>query len=96
MTEERWKEVTDGEYLKFDRIPESERLSSFKDICAFLYLERKFGPSPNNSDMVSYAQHDIFYLCYTYEQLEELTDEDAIFLSRCGCDSCDDSLAFFT
>jgi len=99
MNQERWDMLTINEYLKFDRIPENERLSAWRDVCAFLYLEKKFGPPTGIGDMVSCAMHDKYYLDFTEELVRQLTDADAVYLARCGCiydTECEDGLAFLT
>ena len=75
MNKERFDEISDNEYLKFDRIPIEDRPSSYMDICAFLYLEKKFGPSSTKSDMITCAQHDIFYLDYEQTFHPYFTDD---------------------
>lgn len=77
--------------MKFEDIPEAERLHPLKDVCAMLYLHRKFGGTFN---AIAAAEHDIVYL---EGDVDELTADDALYLHRCGVfiDSDSDSLAIF-
>lgn len=78
------------EYLKFDQI-ENKR-SSRPDIHAILLLDSLF---PGKTDMICAAEHDIFYLDVSEEQIETLTEEQVIELLRCGVHLDSDSLAMF-
>jgi hypothetical protein len=79
-------EKHDEEYHKFDRILPSERYSNRNDLCAFMYLDKKFD---GTGDIVGAAEHDIIYLD---GNAEELTEDDVIYLLRCGVLYGDDSL----
>lgn len=68
----------DKEYLEFDRIPVGDRRHPRPDLCAFLYLHERFG---GTGDAISGAEHDEIYLDWDDA---ELTDDDVIYLSRCG------------
>jgi hypothetical protein len=81
MTKEEFDAISDDEYLKFSRIPINQRLSTYPDICALLYLEKLLGGSKKGEDMIAGASHDIVCLCIPPESL---TKEDAIYLNRCG------------
>lgn len=87
-------ELLNDEFIKFERIPENERPFSSPDLCAFAYLDKRF-PSDNNMDMVSAAEHDEIWLRIEWEQIEQLTRDDVIYLTRCGVRYDDDSLALF-
>jgi hypothetical protein len=66
------------EFLKFDRIPESERRHERPDLCAMLYLHERFG---GTGDAVDGAEHDEIALAW---RPEELTEADVIYVTRCG------------
>ncbi len=85
-------EKHDDEYIKFENIPESDRRHHRHDVCAFIYLDEKLG---GKGDVVSAAEHDEIYL--DFDNLEQLTDEDVLYITRCGVryDSDTDSLAMF-
>lgn len=91
--DDRWERVSENEFLEFESIPEGQRKHSRPDICAFIYLDEKF-PRPT-FDMVCAAEHDEIWLDVDSERLNELTDEDIVYLSRCGVRYSDDSLAMF-
>jgi len=84
-------EAASDEFLKFDRIPETERLHSRPDLCAFLYLDRK---QPGNRDIIGAASHDEIWISYDYDKTP-LTQEDVTYLHRCGVRFSDDSLCMF-
>lgn len=74
------------EYGHFERV----RLPSSRspDLCAFLLLDRLV-PSAGTEDMVSCAEHDEIYLRVDPRELAEVASEDdVIYLTRCGV-SCD-------
>lgn len=75
-----WEKLND-DFLLFDRIPPADRLCGSPDVCAFLYLDRKF-PDEKNRDMVSAAEHDCIWLRITDEQIATLTEDDVLYLSR--------------
>lgn len=78
------------EYLKFDRIPESERRHPRPDLCAMLYLHERFG---GGGDAVCSASHDEIWL--DWDDSCVFTEEDAIYLYRCGVRHQDDGLCMF-
>lgn len=94
MDSERWEAVTDNgnEYLCFDKV-ENKR-SKRPDLHAFLLLDELF---PGDDDIVGSASHDEIWLNVDGEQLDTLTDEQILELSRCGVryDSECDSLCMF-
>lgn len=92
---ERWDAVND-DFLKFERIPESDRPFTSPDICAFAMLDKRF-PAERKSDMVSAAEHDEIWLRIESEQIQQLTDDEILYLTRCGVRYEDDteSLAMF-
>lgn len=92
---ERWERVND-EFIKFENIPKSDRPFTSPDICAFALLDKKF-PAERDFDMVSCAGHDEIYLRIESEQIAQLTDDEILYLTRCGVRYEDDteSLALF-
>lgn len=74
-----WFKKHDGEFLKFDRIPTAERRHESPDICAFIFLREKCGAG---GDIVEGAAHDEIFL--DSRGIEKLTEEDAVYLHRCG------------
>ena len=58
--------------------------------CAFIYLHEKLG---GKGDIVSAAEHDVIYL--NFDNIEELTDEDVLYLTRCGVLYNTDCLSMF-
>ena len=82
------------EFIRFENIPLSDRPFSSPDICAFAYLDKKF-PSDRAADMVSAASHDLICLRLEWAEMETLTEEDIIYLTRCGVMYYEDSLAMF-
>lgn len=83
------------EHRKFERI-ENPR-SNKRDLHAFLLLEELF-PRPRDGVIISDAMHDLYYLDYTQEELETLSDEQIVELLRCGViySEEDESIFFFT
>jgi len=98
MTYEEINKLMDGkfekEYNKFENIPAEDRLAENDTICAMLFLynhlkdKKKFSLSP---------AHDIIYLP-DVDDLVELTEEDVLYLTRCGVhyDSSYNCFAIFT
>lgn len=76
-------EAVNDEFQKFDRIAEVERPCGSPDVCAFLFLDRKF-PSDRKIDMVSAVEHDQIWLRIEGDQLASLTENDVLYLVRCG------------
>ena len=87
-----FNKYTQEEFLEFEKIPQDKRLSERKDLCAFLYLYNKFG---GESDVVAGADHDVIYL--GFDNVEELTEEDVLYITRCGVlyDEENDSLMMY-
>lgn len=73
----------ENEYLKFDSIPAVLRKTKRPDLHAFMLLDRLV---PGESDIVSAAEHDEFYMSVGVEELEKskITDEQVLELVRCG------------
>lgn len=55
--------------------------SNRKDLCAFILLDKLF---PSNKKIISCSEHDCVYINVSMEELTELTEDDAIYLRRCG------------
>lgn len=79
---ERWEAVND-DFIEFENIPESERPFSSPDLCAWALLDRKF-PTDCKADMVSSAEHDQIWLRIKRHEIAQLTDDDILYLTRCG------------
>jgi hypothetical protein len=86
---QRWERVND-DFLLFDRVPESDRLFSSPDLCAWALLDKKF-PAERQQDMVSAAEHDEIWLRIMPEQITQLTDNEILYLTRCGVRYDDDT-----
>lgn len=70
----------EDEYIKFDRVenPACNR----PNLCAFLFLDKLF---PGSRDMVCSAAHDEIWLDVDVDKFSEVaTDNDVLFLTRCG------------
>ena len=77
-----WFEDMDGaEFLKFSRIPESDRLHPSMEVCGILKIASLL-TDPSKCDMS--AEHDVLYLPNAAEFVATMTIDDAIYLSRCG------------
>lgn len=73
-------EKYEGAFLKYDEIknPPSRR----SDLCAFLLLDKLL---PGDNDIIYGAQHDIVFIGVNTDKLAEVaTEEDIIYLLRCG------------
>jgi hypothetical protein len=78
-------EKHEEEYLQFDRIAVEDRLSSRKDVHAFLLLEKILPPSDSDGDILACAEHDQVWLDASGECLAEVISEDQVIaLRRCG------------
>jgi len=91
LMEQSFDAVND-EFLRFDRI--ENPLSKRPDLCGFLYLDKLF---PRERDMISAAEHDEIWLDIDIEEIYKLSEEDIIYLTRCGIrfDRETESLAMF-
>ena len=93
MSKDNIFEEFEDEFLKFDRVPESDRLSNRPDLHAFMLLDRLV---PGNKDMVAGAQHDEIYLSPDPEELLKVaTKEQLRDLHRCGVRCNYDGLQMF-
>lgn len=79
---EVYDKYSEEEYLEFNRIPNAYRLSNRPDLHAFMLLDRLI---PGQSDIVSAAEHDEFFLDIDQFDLESVATEDQMLqLIRCG------------
>lgn len=82
-------DLVEDDFRKFDRI--DNKRSTRPDLHAFLLIDELF-PRPG-SDIVNGASHDQFWLCVEGDDMEKLTDDNILELTRCGvmydveCDS---------
>lgn len=88
MTLKERFQAVEGEYLEFDRIPYSEQRHSCRDLCGLLYVAEKFCTPKYSSGAdkpaIDGAEHDIVYFSWGKNELEGITDEDVLYLMRCG------------
>jgi hypothetical protein len=90
---ELFDDLSDANHLEFEKIekPKFQR----RDLCAFVKLNELV---PGDDDIVSAAEHDEIWLAIDVEELAEvITEDDIIFLLRCGVmfDEGDDCLKMF-
>ncbi len=71
----------EDDFLEFSQV--KNKRHQRKDLCAFLFLAEKF---PQEQDIVQCAEHDEIWLSPELDQEGDipLTEEDVIFLCRCG------------
>jgi len=84
----------EDEYGKFERV--ENPLSHRPDLCAFIRLDILL--PQGRRDIVSSAEHDQIYLGIELEELlQVITEEDVLYLTRCGVmlDTEVDSLSLF-
>jgi len=87
-------EKYDSVFCKFDQI--QDKLSQRRDLCAFMYLDKLI--PDQNGKIISCAEHDEIYLEVDISELAKVaTEEDVLFLLRCGVryDSELESLCMF-
>ena len=89
--EEMFSAAGENEFLKFDRIPESGRRHVRPDICAFIYLHEKVG---GTWKIIAGAEHDEIYLDGNGGE-GKLTEEDVVYLTRCGVRYGESGLCMF-
>jgi hypothetical protein len=92
--EEAFQKVSDaGEYLQFSKI--EKPLHRRRDIAAFLLLDSLV--PDENTDIIEGASHDVVWLSINVEKLAEVaTEEDILYLYRCGVRLGEDILEMFT
>jgi len=79
--------------LDFEKIPENERLHPNPDVCGILKV---YSLLKEKSDFSLHSEHDILYLCNgTIETFHPLSDEDIIYMIRCGVHCEEYGLAMF-
>lgn len=66
------------EQCRFYLIPDGDRLHVRPDLCAMLYLHERFG---GVGDAVEWAEQSKLWLDFP---CEGLTEEDVIYILRCG------------
>ncbi len=85
MTLERLTELFDehnDEYMSFDNVHETERLSDRRDMHAMILLDTLL---PGDGHIISASEHDVIYLGVGLEELVEVISEEQIIqLIRCG------------
>lgn len=79
-------EAVSGEYLKFKSV-ENKR-SQRPDVHAFLLLAELF---PRSGPLVCCASHDLIFLDVTTKEINNLTDDQILELTRCGVMYSEDS-----
>lgn len=82
------------EFLRFEKIPESERLHPNRELCGLLKVAALM---KTPKDFSICATHDEIYLVSADELRDDMTEEDVLYLHRCGVrwDSSHDCLAMF-
>ncbi len=91
---DRWERIVNQQHGDFNKIPPSDRLHPSKTLCGYLKVVSLM-KAPEK--FWTQGEHDIVYLPHPRE-LQELTDEDILYLGRCGIfyDTECDSLAHHT
>jgi hypothetical protein len=86
-------ELVNDDCCKFELV--ENKKSKRPDLHAFILLDGIFAES--NGDIVSAAAHDVIYLHPSNEDIETLTDDQILELTRCGVmyDSENDCLSMF-
>lgn len=84
---ERFEAVKD-EFLKFENVENPEFLR--RDLCAFACLDLIVS---GKADVIQGAEHDQIWLITPDEKY--LTDDQILFLTRCGVFCEDDTLSMF-
>ena len=72
-------ELHKDEFFKFARI--ENPLHVRPDICAMLYMHNLFG---GNGDILAHAEKDEVWFDVAQSDVERLTEEQVIYLHRCG------------
>lgn len=80
-TSDRFKKF-DKEFLKFENIPEPDRLHRLRDLCGMMYLMYLAKVQPGiKCRIIAGAEHDVVHFD---GDAEKLTDDDILYLTRCG------------
>jgi hypothetical protein len=91
---EIFKKFEENDYLEFEEV-ENKR-SNRRDLHAFLLLDELFPIAiDRHDDMISAAEHDEFYLDVSWGNIEKLTDDQILELTRCGVRCDEDALCMF-
>lgn len=100
---ERFDKIADAEECRFERISESDRRHPRRDVCALIYLHEKLGCKDKGfpfvgegRDIITRASNGKIFLDYDFDDAESLTDEDIVYVCRCGVYASEDSLVMFT
>ena len=88
MKSEQWYELDNDNFFSFEDIPEEERLSPFKVLCGLMYLAKLCKPNKKYPYLISGAGHDVIYVDFG---IDDLTEEQSIYLLRCGFHYSDES-----
>lgn len=91
---ERFEKV-ENNYGEFELI--INKRASRKDLHAFILLDELF-PDDVGRDLVCAAEHDRYWLGISKENIDKLTDEQILELTRCGVmyDEDNESLYLFS
>ena len=87
LTEEQLEDLFDkheDEYLNFEKIPKAQRRHHRPDICAFIFIDEKM---PGKGDIISGSRFDEYTIDAGPENYDDpwpLTEDDVIYLLRCG------------
>jgi hypothetical protein len=72
------------EYLKFENIDPALCPSRRPDLCAFIRLDKMF-PAEHYEDIICGTNHDEIFLNVSVDSFKNVaTDEDVLYLVRCG------------
>lgn len=74
-----WFDKHENQQNKFEKIPKEQRRHDRPDLCAMLYLHEKLG---GKDKMITASEHDQIW--FEFDNLDKLTEEDVIYLLRCG------------
>lgn len=86
-------EKYDDEYLKFDRV--EYKPSNRPDLCAMILLD-KLQPCSKSSDIIVGAEDETVFLSIDVDKLGEVaTEDDIIYLCRCGVHLSNEALCLF-
>jgi len=89
MTLEEKFNTVDDHYLCFDDIPEKDKPSLSRKLCAMLKIEKLIAPKC----ITFFAEHDELYFD---APPEDASLEDILYLARCGVMYDEDSCKVFT
>lgn len=78
--QEQFRKYSDEEYLEFERIPAEQKLHSDDSLCGYLKV---YSLLKEGKNLVLDAEHDVIFLA-ARDKLKNMTDDDVIYLLRCG------------